>query len=401
MSKKQLQHLGFVSNGIFLVQRDGEYFGPAFYLRLHEGLMRMFPEVTFYCFLVDDTDQERARDCTRKYDLPHLKICPLPLKGSKLGDSLGQLRTYWQTLTKPDVICIDMPNQIGFFAALVCRLRGQKYFVRVLGNWGYNLRLNQSANLLVRFKAALANWMERTVVAGADLALFQGQELLAKHAAQINGITKSDKVHSTLTTEMFFARQEKAFHTPLRIITVARLEPLKGLDVLLQALRILAEQGLEIEWWCVGDGPARASLEQLAQASGLAHNSKFLGYVPNGPELYRLYREADIFVLPSLTEGIAQALLEALAHSLPTVASAVGGIPGVITNNVHGLLVAPGDAQALAAGILKLATNPALATQLQQAGFARAQNFRADVLRQAFREMIETTFGRIGAITNP
>ena len=84
-----------------------------------------------------------------------------------------------------------------------------------------------------------------------------------------------------------------------------------------------------------------------------------------------------------------------------TVASAVGGIPGVITNNVHGLLVAPGDAPALAAGILKLATNPALATQLQQAGFARAQNFRADVLRQAFREMIETTFGRIGAITNP
>ena len=79
----------------------------------------------------------------------------------------------------------------------------------------------------------------------------------------------------------------------------------------------------------------------------------------NGPELSRLYQEADIFVLPSLTEGIAQALLEALAHSLPTVASAVGGIPGVITNNVHGLLVAPGDAQALAAGILKLATNPA------------------------------------------
>ena len=72
----------------------------------------------------------------------------------------------------------------------------------------------------------------------------------------------------------------------------------------------------------------------------------------------------------------------------------------MLTNNVHGLLVPPGDHVALASAILKLAEQPTLAAQLQQAGFARAQNFRADILRQAFREMVETTFGRIGVTAN-
>ena len=72
----------------------------------------------------------------------------------------------------------------------------------------------------------------------------------------------------------------------------------------------------------------------------------------------------------------------------------------MLTNNVNGLLVPPGDPVALAAAIRKLAEQPTLVAQLQQSGFDRAQNFRADILRQAFRELIETTFGQIGVTAN-
>jgi glycosyltransferase involved in cell wall biosynthesis len=128
---------------------------------------------------------------------------------------------------------------------------------------------------------------------------------------------------------------------------------------------------------------------------GQTQRVKFLGNIPNGPNLYRLYQEADIFLLPSRTEGISQSLLEALAHSLPAIASEVGGIPGVIANNENGLLVPPDDHLALAQAILTLLEQPALAAQLQKASYARAQYFRADRLRQGLREMIENTFGQI------
>jgi glycosyltransferase involved in cell wall biosynthesis len=401
MLKKEIRHLGLVSNSIFLIQRGDEYFGPPFYLRLHEGLMRMFPQVTFYCSLAPETDPVWSRECTQKFDLPHLNICPVPLKGGRpLLGGLGQMAVYWRTITKTDIVCIDLPGEIGFFAALVCRLRGRKYLVRVLGDWGKAIYLDYQGNLVGRIKAFVGDWMARTVVTRAELALFQGRELFGKYAAQTKSIATRDMVHSTLSQEMFYKRENKPFHSPVRLITVSRLVPLKGLDVLLKAMQYLTERQVAVEWWCVGDGPARPAIEQLAAELGQAERVKFLGSIPNGPELFQLYQEADIFVLPSLTEGISQSMLEALAHSLPTVASAVGGIPGVLTDQVNGLLVAPGDHVALAQALLKLVEQPSLAAQLQQAGYARAQNFRADILRQACREMIENTFGRISATTN-
>lgn len=401
MVRKEIQHLGLISNSIFLIQRGDEYFGPPFYFRLHEGLMRMFPQVTFYCSLAAENDPVWARECTQKFDLPHLNICPVPLKaGQPLLGGFGQMAVYWRTITKTDVVCIDLPGELGFFAALVCRLRGRKYFVRVLGDWGKAIQLDYQGSVSGRIKAFVADWMARTVVTRAELALFQGQELLGKYAEQTKDIAKRDMVHSTLAPDMFYERGGQSFHTPLRLITVSRLVPLKGLDVLLQAMQALAEQQIEVEWWCVGEGPARAALTALAAALGQTERVRFFGSVPNGPELYRLYQEADIFLLPSLTEGISQSLLEALAHSLPAVASEVGGIPGVLTDQVNGLLVPPGDSVALAEAIRKLVESPALATQLQQAGYARAQYFRADLLRQGFRDMIETTFGRIQVPAN-
>ncbi len=399
--KKELQHLGFVSNSVFLIQRGDEWFGTPFYLRLHEGFLRMFPNVTFYCALAEDDDPVWSRECTQKIDMPHIEFCPVPLKaGRPLLGGLGQMMIYWRTITKTDAICIDLPGEMGFFAALVCRLRGRKYFVRVLGDWGKTIYLDHQGSFSGRVKSFVGDWMARTVVSGAELALFQGRELFEKYASQTRDIAKKDMVHSTLSTEMFYQRANMALPSPLRLITVSRLVPLKGLDILLKAMQLLAEQKIEVEWWCVGDGPARQAIEQCAAELGQAEKVKFLGNIPNGPELYRLYQAADIFVLPSLTEGISQSLLEAMAHSLPAIASDVGGIPGVLTNNVHGLLVPPGDPVALAAAIRKLAEQPMLVAQLQQAGFARAQNFRADILRQSFREMIENTFGRIGVTAN-
>jgi glycosyltransferase involved in cell wall biosynthesis len=117
----------------------------------------------------------------------------------------------------------------------------------------------------------------------------------------------------------------------------------------------------------VGDGPAKGDLEQLARDSGVADRIRFAGFQTNaGP----WFSACDAFVLPSLTEGTPMALLEALAHKLPVVATRVGGVPDVITDQSNGLLVDSGDVAGLADAMRQLSENAARREALAAAGLA-------------------------------
>ena len=82
-----------------------------------------------------------------------------------------------------------------------------------------------------------------------------------------------------------------------------------------------------------------------------------MGYVHHGPDLFQLYRRADIFVLPSFHEGIPNAILEAMAHSMPIVATNVGSLSSVITDGIEGILIPAGKPQLLADAISRMATD--------------------------------------------
>lgn len=126
-----------------------------------------------------------------------------------------------------------------------------------------------------------------------------------------------------------------------RLITVAMLTRLKGLDVLLEALHTIPH----VELLVLGDGPERVNLERLAEGLGL-DNVKFLGKVPH-EHVWRHLISSSIFVLPSLSEGLPRALLEAMACGLFIIASNVGGIPDVVRDGWNGILVHPNNPKAL------------------------------------------------------
>jgi glycosyltransferase involved in cell wall biosynthesis len=135
--------------------------------------------------------------------------------------------------------------------------------------------------------------------------------------------------------------------TPLRPLWVCagRLDPPKGQDVLLEAAARIHAAGLPFILLLAGEGASRAALEAQARSLGIADQVRFLGQVATiGP----LLLAADAVVLPSRLEGLPLTLLEAMVRERPVVASAVGGIPEVITDGVHGRLVPPGDPEALA-----------------------------------------------------
>lgn len=150
---------------------------------------------------------------------------------------------------------------------------------------------------------------------------------------------------------------------PIRPVvgTVARLAPQKGVSFFIQAAFIVSQLVEEAQFLVVGDGPLMAELQEEAQHLGLEENLVFAGFYPDISEIYPLM---DVFVVPSLSEGLSITTIEAMAAERPIVATATGGLPELISHHKTGLLVPPGDHQTLAYGILELLKRPRWAKKL-------------------------------------
>jgi glycosyltransferase involved in cell wall biosynthesis len=149
--------------------------------------------------------------------------------------------------------------------------------------------------------------------------------------------------------------------------SVARLSSEKALDVLLRAAALLIERGRSIRVVLAGDGQERRQLERLAAELGLADRVEFRGDVPHDA-VPAVLSGLDIFALPSKAEGFGVAVVEAAAMGLPVVASNVHGLPDVVHDGSSGLLVPPGDVEALAGAIDRLAGDPGLRAAMGRAG---------------------------------
>ena len=151
------------------------------------------------------------------------------------------------------------------------------------------------------------------------------------------------------------AANNRDMHTDCVVVGMAAVfEERKGHRFLLEAARRLKAQVCRIQYRLAGDGSLRQSLEKTATRLGLKDDVQFLGFVSDIPTFLS---QVDIFVLPSLFEGLGVAVLEAMAAGKAVIASRVGGLAEVVLDGVTGFLVAPGDAEGLANAIAKLAAD--------------------------------------------
>lgn len=152
------------------------------------------------------------------------------------------------------------------------------------------------------------------------------------------------------------------------VIAAGRLSPEKGFDVLIDAADQLKRSGDSCGVLIFGEGPRRADLEHRIRSRGVGDRVVLGGF---REDLDRLLSQADLFVLSSHTEGLPVALLEAMGAGVAVVATAVGGVPEVVTDREHGLLAPPGDSASLAAAIEQLLTQPDQRQRLAAAGRER------------------------------
>lgn len=150
--------------------------------------------------------------------------------------------------------------------------------------------------------------------------------------------------------------------------TIARLTEQKGHRYLVEAMPKIIKSFPRVVFLCIGDGPLRTSLIQLAQDRGVLSYIQFLGFQSDVPSLLSIM---DVFVLPSLYEGFPNAVLEAMACGKPVVATCVDGTPEAVIHGETGFLVPSQNPEALAEALIRMARNPSLRKKMGKNGKRR------------------------------
>jgi len=179
-------------------------------------------------------------------------------------------------------------------------------------------------------------------------------------------------------------RQELGLSGETRIVLVlARLQPNKGHRYLIEAAPTILER-CPVHFVFAGSPDERANLDARIAELGLSHSVSILGH---RTDVLNLLRASDVFVLPSLAEGFALSIIEALAAGLPVVATRVGGAAEIIRNGENGFLVEPGDSVQLAAAVQHaLGLDPDTHRRLREAALATAALFSCE---ETARHMVE------------
>ena len=205
--------------------------------------------------------------------------------------------------------------------------------------------------------------------------------------------SKLTTIHSGVDVQRFQRPTDpKTFSENLPVIPPGRtvigfvgwLLPIKGVDILLQAMTTVCQSAPQAILLLVGKGQLEAKMKSEVKRLNLTANVQFMGW---RNDIEHILPQFDIFVLPSLNEGMGRVLVEAMAAARPIVASNTGGIPDLVKHQMNGLLVPPGDPRALAEALLQLIRHPDAARRMGQAGHRLADRFSVEEMVDRIERM--------------
>jgi glycosyltransferase involved in cell wall biosynthesis len=202
-------------------------------------------------------------------------------------------------------------------------------------------------------------------------------------------IASSIELHDDMIVDA--PRRVAASRRRFAIAFVGSLEQYyKGPDVLIRALAKCVRRGVDLHLTIIGDGRHRPALERLADTLGCRARVQFTGQIAGGAAVQAHLDAADLFVLPSRSEGLPRAMLEAMARGLPCIGSDAGGIPELLQPDT---IVRAGDSDALAVKLREVVSDPARMERMSARNLGVVREYRSVVLqerRRRFYRAVET-----------
>ncbi|MBK9118301.1 MAG: glycosyltransferase family 4 protein [Phycisphaerales bacterium] len=300
-------------------------------------------------------------------------------------------RAIAEALRPGDAAVLRVPGQVGGVLEGLLRARRQPFGVEVVGD-PYEV-FAPGGGVRSPLRPWLRWWVPRVLrrqcATGCAVAYVTARTLPERYPAAAGAF---------VTTYSSIELDDEAYVTvprPVRatgsfeLVFVGSLEQLyKGPDVLIDAVAAVVRAGLDVRLTMVGDGRYRPQLEGQVRQHGITGRVRFAGRLPGGAAVRAVLDLADLFVLPSRTEGLPKVVLEAQARGLPCIASAVGGIPELLP---EADLVPAGDVAALAARIRDVLGDAERRAQMALRNLEVARRYHRQVLderRHAFQEAV-------------
>ncbi len=348
-------------------ERGGRWFVQARFLNYLLELEHHLGKVTFFAAPFSEDAPERFPSL-----IPHsiqvqtINVAPTLL--GKVAASATHLLNYKRALNQSDLVIHFFPAALDPFVQLLLCARSRVYLTYYKSDWLAWVRLQRVSQIEQRYWWGL----ERLESKIADISLFRSQAHQQRLAPHCRGATAiSQPILST-----FASPQTKINHQPkpdsLSLLFVGMIVKEKGLIELIRAVGTLTAEYPALQLHLVGTAPKPPMppqwLQQEIESANLPNNITIHGFVDDNEKLGAIYSSADIFILPSWSEGFPRVLDEAMSYSLPIVVTRVGGIESILTDNKDAILVPSRDTEALAEGILKVLSNPELRSDLGAAG---------------------------------
>jgi glycosyltransferase involved in cell wall biosynthesis len=386
--------LGVVSLKLFY--RDGDrYVTTGGFGRQMEALAPYFERVVIAVPVA-----EGRPDGAYEISSENVEYCPLPAYRTQ-PQLVARLPVIaWRLLRRVrgwDLVNARLPDLTGWLGFAAARLARRPVFVSLVGDWGevVLVRGETSARGAARWllnayiRAYLA--LERAAVRRA-LTFAGGRGLFEKYRRVASDVHLT--VWTTVRDRDIAPLRDTCGGPVVRLLFVGRLTRAKGLQYLMSAVAELVRAGRRVHLDLVGDGELRDEISSQVEALGISDAVAFHGRVALGDELLGRYRSADVFVLPSVSEGTPKVILEAMASCLPVVSTDVGGISTIVRSEENGLLVPPKSPPALATAVARIIDDGEFRRVLIRAGRETAAGHTIDGETRKMIDVLARTFPR-------
>jgi glycosyltransferase involved in cell wall biosynthesis len=270
-------------------------------------------------------------------------------------------------LEKIDIFLVRSPSPLApYFGKYTV---GVKLVYMIVGDYSESLKNMNAGSLRERLvylflkhnNSLFVQCIKKTDILVNSSSLFNKYKLLAKSIHQIKT--------TTLSNNDFYLREDTCLNNKINLLYTGRIDIQKGLFELLEATKLLLQHGYDVDCNIVGwetniKESVKKDLITFSVENGISTNIIFHGRKKVGEELNKLYRECDIYIIPSYHEGFPRTIWEAMANSLPVIATKVGSIPSFLIDKYHALLINPKDVRNLYFAIVQLIENGDLRKRL-------------------------------------
>jgi len=376
----------FDGNGFFCSRIHGRYL---------EMIAKRVGKILLFSPVADATYKgEYYGSKEYRIESSNIEVIPLPYFYSFLTAVryfFNILYIFMRNIKRADIFWIRYPQPFGYVLFFFAKRKRKKVFFQLSGDVEEEIRKGKRYRGIIKVMALGIALLEKKILRNAfkhSLVFIQGNSLYRKYSFFADRAELI--ISSSLMPDDFNLRNDVCVNSKLKLLFVGSLNHEKNIDCLIRSCRLLINKGVDTELIIVGKGPEELTLRKVVKEEKLEGKVKFYGYVPCGEEMTRIYQEADIFILPSFSEGTPRVLLEAMAHCLPVVATRVGGIENLVTHYRNGLLIEKGQEKYIVGAVETILRDSHLRRRMIEEGYAFARrNLLKDFIGNIFEKVDE------------